>query len=415
MSEGAWPEAAAARGTAAASGGDTLPRMDSRPDFDLAVVGSGAAGLATALGAAQQGVRVALIGPRPALRPATDGFDLRIYAVSPASVRLLDRLGVWQRVPPARLQAVSRMRVYSDTGAELDFDAYGAQTERLATIAEESELVRVLDAACDFQPAIRRFESNFDALANDARAAVLTLADGTQVAASLAVGADGANSALRAAAGIVNTLKPYGQSGVVANFACERAHLGVAWQWFTHEGIVALLPLPGDRVSLVWSAPQALADQLVTLSPAELANRVTVRSGAMLGELASIGPAAAFPLRLMTVQRLIGARLALVGDAAHVVHPLAGQGLNLGLQDVAALLDGLAAREPFRDAGDPVLLRRYERSRAEPVALMRATTDGLARLFAIESDWAGQMRGLGFSLVQRLGPVKNALIRQALG
>jgi ubiquinone biosynthesis UbiH/UbiF/VisC/COQ6 family hydroxylase len=335
--------------------------------------------------------------------------------VSPASVRLLDRLGAWQRVPPARLQAVSRMRVYSDTGAELDFDAYGAQTERLATIAEESELVRVLDAACDFQPAIRRFESNFDALANDARAAVLTLADGTQVAASLAVGADGANSALRAAAGIVNTLKPYGQSGVVANFACERAHLGVAWQWFTHEGIVALLPLPGDRVSLVWSAPQALADQLVTLSPAELANRVTVRSGAMLGELASIGPAAAFPLRLMKVQRLIGARLALVGDAAHVVHPLAGQGLNLGLQDVAALLEGLAAREPFRDAGDPVLLRRYERSRAEPVALMRATTDGLARLFAIESDWAGQMRGLGFSLVQRLGPVKNALIRQALG
>ena len=389
--------------------------MNARPDFDLAVVGSGVAGLATALGAAQQGLRVALIGPRPALRPATDSFDLRIYAVSPGSVALLDRLGVWARLPAGRLQAVSRMRVYADTGAELDFDAYGAQAERLATIAEESELARVLDAACDFQPAIRRFESPFDALAVDPHAAMLTLADGTQITAALAVGADGANSSLRAAAGIASTLKPYGQSGVVANFSCERQHLGVAWQWFTHEGIVALLPLPGERVSLVWSAPQALAEQLVALSPAELASRVTVRSQAVLGTLRAIGPAAAFPLRLMKVQRLVGSRLALVGDAAHVVHPLAGQGLNLGLQDVTTLLDVLVAREPFREAGDPVLLRRYERARAEPVALMRATTDGLARLFDIEADWASQLRGFGFSLVQRLGPVKHALIRHALG
>jgi ubiquinone biosynthesis UbiH/UbiF/VisC/COQ6 family hydroxylase len=389
--------------------------MNARPDFDLAVVGSGVAGLAMALGAAQQGLRVGLIGPRPALRPATDGFDLRIYAVSPGSVALLDRLGVWARMPAARLQAVSRMRVYADTGAELDFDAYGAQAERLATIAEESELARVLDAACDFQPAIRRFESPFDALAIDSHAALLTLADGTQLTAALAAGADGANSSLRAAAGITSTLKPYGQSGVVANFTCERPHLGVAWQWFTQEGVVALLPLPGNRVSLVWSAPQALAEQLMALSAAELASRVTVRSQAVLGTLRAIGPAAAFPLRLMKVQRLVGSRLALVGDAAHVVHPLAGQGLNLGLQDVATLLDVLAGREPFRDAGDPVLLRRYERARAEPVALMRATTDGLARLFAIESDWASRARGLGFSLVQRLGPVKHALIRQALG
>lgn len=389
--------------------------MSSRPDFDLAVVGSGAAGLATALGAAQLGLRVCLIGPRPTLRPATESYDLRIYAVSPGSVALLDRLGVWKRVPPERVQAVSRMRVFSDTGAELDFEAYGAQVERLATIAEENELVRVLDAACDFQPAIRRFEAHFDALAIEPHAAVLTLTDGTQLAAALAVGADGASSSLRAAAGIASELRPYGQSGVVANLACERPHLGVAWQWFTNEGIVALLPLPGERVSLVWSAPQALAEQLVALEPAALASRVTLRSGAVLGELNAIGPAAAFPLRLMKVQRLVGARLALVGDAAHVVHPLAGQGLNLGLQDVATLLDVLAAREPFRDVGDPVLLRRYERARAEPVALMRATTDGLARLFGIEADWAGQMRGLGFSLVQRLGPVKHALIRHALG
>ena len=220
---------------------------------------------------------------------------------------------------------------------------------------------------------------------------------------------------MRAAAGRGVSVTDYQQSAVVCNFACTTPHLNTAWQWFTDEGIVALLPLPGEHVSLVWSAPTALAQQLAKLDAAQLAQRVTERTGAALGELTTAGVAQTFPLRLIVVDRLIGNRVALVGDAAHVVHPLAGQGLNLGLQDVAALLELVRAREPFRDIGDPVLLRRYERGRAEPIAMMRAATDGLVRLFGVDDPLARFVRNTGMAAVDRVSPLKNLLIRQALG
>jgi len=249
----------------------------------------------------------------------------------------------------------------------------------------------------------------------DEEAVTLQLAAGAALRVRLLVGADGANSAVRAAAGIGSRSTDYRHTALVCNFRCAKPHLNTAWQWFTDEGVVALLPLPDDHVSLVWSAPQALAQQLLELSPAELAQRVTGRSGAALGELQAAGIVASFPLRLVVVDRLIAPRVALVGDAAHVVHPLAGQGLNLGLQDVASLLEVLRAREAFRDIGDTVLLRRYERSRAEPVAMMRAATDGLARLFRADDPLARFVRNTGLAAVDRLAPVKRLLIRQALG
>jgi len=389
----------------------------SHGDTDVVVVGAGLAGMACALGLAQTGVRVALVGPRPrrlvAQREAP--FDQRIYAVAPAAVDLLTRLAVWHRVDAARTAAVERMRVFGDRGDELTFDAYGAAVERLATIVEESELARVLDAACDFQPSIARHESGFARLAVGAQDVAATLDDGTALSAQLVVGADGAESAVRAAIGSNSRRTNYAQSGVVANFRASEPHMATAWQWFTDEGVVALLPLPAQHVSLVWSAPTALAQQLLALEPAALAERVTARTGAALGTLWPAGPAAGFALRRVVVDRLIGERVALVGDAAHVVHPLAGQGLNLGLADVAALLELVQRREPFRSIGDPVLLRRYERSRAEPIALMRAATDGLARLFGVDDPFVRGLRNSGLAAVNRLSPLKNLLIRQALG
>jgi 2-octaprenylphenol hydroxylase len=242
---------------------------------------------------------------------------------------------------------------------------------------------------------------------------VLTAGSALEVA--LLVGADGAQSAVRAAIGSTARITDYRQSGVVCNLRAERPHLDTAWQWFTDEGVVALLPLPQQQVSLVWSAPTALADELVALDPDARAQRVTERGGDALGALTATGPAAAFPLRLIVVDRLIGAHVVLVGDAAHVVHPLAGQGLNLGLQDVAALLEVVQAREAFRAIGDPALLRRYERSRAEPIALMRAATDGLVRLFGADDPLARLLRNTGLAAVDRLSPLKSLLIRQALG
>ncbi|MGH6624023.1 MAG: FAD-dependent monooxygenase, partial [Burkholderiaceae bacterium] len=350
---------------------------------EIAVVGAGIPGLAMALGLAHQGLRVALVGPRskPFAITSTQPFDPRVYAISSGSTALLQRLGVWARIDVTRTAAVDRMRVFGDGGEELSFDAYTATVERLATIIEESELLRVLDAACDYQPSIVRVPSPLATLDASSEGARIGLADGSVLEVPLAIGADGAQSAVRAAAGINTSTTLYGQTAVVAHFSCERPHLNVAWQWFCDEGVVALLPLPGSHVSLVWSAPDALAAELMAMDSDELSARVTERSGAALGTLCAIGAAQSFPLRLMTVDHLIGARVALVGDAAHVVHPLAGQGLNLGLQDVAQLLDTLDEREAFRDLGDPVLLRRYERRRAEDVAMMRITTDGLARLF----------------------------------
>jgi ubiquinone biosynthesis UbiH/UbiF/VisC/COQ6 family hydroxylase len=386
-------------------------------ECDVAVIGAGVAGMAAALGMAQQGLRVALVGPRPraTLPTAAAPFDVRIYAAAPGTVDLLERLSVWKRVDAGRMATVERMRVFGDRGDELTFDAYEAAVERLATIVEESELVRVLDAACDFQPAIERVAAAFESLQAGEAGVAIGLADGTALQARLVVGADGAQSPVRAACGISARVTDYRQTAIVANFRCAQPHLGTAWQWFTDEGIVALLPLPDSHVSLVWSAPAQLAAELAALEPGALAQRVTARVQATFGDLAPAGPSAGFPLRLVVVDRLIGPRVALVGDAAHVVHPLAGQGLNLGLQDVGALLEVMRAREAFRDIGDAVLLRRYERSRAEPIALMRAATDGLARLFGIDDPFARLLRNTGMAVADRLSPLKSLLVRQALG
>jgi 2-octaprenylphenol hydroxylase len=383
--------------------------------FDLAVVGAGVAGLAAALGAAQLGLKVALVGPDARAFTPTDAapFDARIYALAPSAIGLLERLHAWPQFDAARVQSVARMRVFGDAGNELTFDAYQAALERLAVIVEEGELARVLATACGYTPGITRLRASFARLQRDVHRARIELDDGTSIDARLIIGADGARSALRAAAGINADETPYGQTALVTNFACERPHQGVAFQWFCDEGVVALLPLPGDFVSLVWSAPQSRATELQALEPAAFAQRVTARTQSVLGDLSPRGGVHAFPLRVIRVDRLVDERIALIGDAAHVVHPLAGQGLNLGLADVSELLRVLGDREEFRDPGDLVLLRRYARARAEPIELMRFTTDGLARLFGADNAFARTLRNAGLSLVDRIRPLKNALIRHA--
>jgi 2-octaprenylphenol hydroxylase len=402
--------------------------LDSR-EPQVAIVGAGVAGLAMAIGLSQLGLSVALVGP-PARRAATSpAFDARIYALSQASVRLLEHLRVWPQVDAARLQPVQKMRVFGDTGAELRFDAWSVAAERIATIAEESELLRVLSLAAEFAPGVRRVPVAMTALQFHGNGgATLQLADGSALSVALVIGADGAESAVREAAGIGADRVDYGQTAVVANYACSLPHDGVAWQWFTEDGVVALLPLPGSACSLVWSAPEALGEHLKTLAPEALAARLMTRLSASAPEL-PIGGAAftplgapaepsrphAFRLRRLRVDRLTGDSVALIGDAAHVIHPLAGHGLNLGLQDVSMLLDTLRARESWRRLGDPLLLRRYARRRAEPIDLMRWTTDALARLFGHDDPLLRKARNAGLSMVNAAGPLKRALVRHAMG
>jgi ubiquinone biosynthesis UbiH/UbiF/VisC/COQ6 family hydroxylase len=243
----------------------------------------------------------------------------------------------------------------------------------------------------------------------------LTLTDGRRFSARLVVGADGLHSWVRQAAGIVAEPRSYGQQGVVANFDCELAHHGCARQWFrTDGGVLAWLPLPGRRMSIVWSAPDAQAHELLALSHDAFTARVAEAGANVLGALRMITPPAAFPLQSLRLPTSIAHRMALVGDAAHGVHPLAGQGVNLGFGDAQALAGVLAERGPVGDAGAPILLERFARRRAEPVLAMHTVTDGLVRMFGPRAPWLKTLRNVGLSAVDRLPIIKRALAQSAL-
>lgn len=388
----------------------------SRNDFDVIVVGGGLVGAAAALALDGLGLRVALVeGEAPGEAPDTS-WDSRIYAVSPGSQRFLEALGVWRAMDAGRLQPVTAMQVVGDDGlSRLEFSAYEAGVGALAWIVESRLMHGALWQALASRSRVQlRVPARLAGLACDADAARVTLESGERLSAALVVGADGARSRVRALAGIGFRDKDYGQLGVVANFACERPHGGIARQWFRRDGILAWLPLPGNRMSMVWSTPTAHAQALLGCDARTLCERVAAAGANALGRLELITPAAGFPLHLIQVDALSAPRLALIGDAAHQVHPLAGQGVNLGFQDAEQLAATLAARGP-RDVGDVWLLRRYERARKEDVIAMQAVTDGLKELFGSESGVIAALRNLGLGLTQRLGPVKQRLVRHALG
>jgi ubiquinone biosynthesis UbiH/UbiF/VisC/COQ6 family hydroxylase len=383
---------------------------------DVVIAGAGLVGLALAAALARSGITVTLLDrqlPPPSADPET--WDARVYAISPGSAAFLQRIGAWQALPCERITAIESMRIEGDTGATLNFSAYELGERALAWIVEERALRAALLPAIhvpgvDFVP-----DANFASLAWSASEGTLTLADGRQYAARLIVEADGLNSWIRQAAGIVAESKSYGQQGIVANFACELAHHGCARQWFREDsGVLAWLPLPGRRVSIVWSAPDAQARELLALTPDTFTARVAAAGANALGAMQMITAPAAFPLQSLRLPTSIAHRMALVGDAAHGVHPLAGQGVNLGFGDAQALANVLAERGPVGDAGAPILLERFARRRAEPVLAMHTVTDGLVRMFGPRTPWLKTLRNAGLFAVDRLPMIKRALAQSAL-
>jgi 2-octaprenylphenol hydroxylase len=393
--------------------------------FDVVIVGGGLVG--AALARALAGMRVALVCREGRPGPAAQGFDARVYALSPGNAEFLDRLGAWSAIPEACRTPVHAMRVYGDDGAsQIDFDAYRTGCAELAWIVEDRLLQEALWRGLERQEGLTLFPaSTIRDLEISERQATAILHDGRALVAQLMVGADGARSFVRERAGIASDARDYGQTAVVANFACTRPHRNVAWQWFQGGigrsgaagggAVLALLPLPGDHVSMVWSTPNADAARLLALDAAALAREVASATRHALGELALVTPPRGFPLQRLAAARLIAPRVALAGDAAHVLHPLAGQGANLGLQDAHALAQVLAAREPGRDPGELRLLRRYERSRAEANLAMRATVHGLYRLFDAPGPALARLRNAGLNLADRMPVLKNLLMRHAMG
>jgi ubiquinone biosynthesis UbiH/UbiF/VisC/COQ6 family hydroxylase len=384
--------------------------------FDVVIVGAGLVGASLAAALAGSGLTIAVVEPAPAPPPGPD-WDRRIYAISPASRDFLAATGGWTGLDPARVQPVARMVVAGDAaGAKLEFSAEEAGVVALAHIVESGRLQHALwqrlvaaDGVTPLAPA------RCSALRVAERGATIVLADGRAIAAKLVVGADGAQSWVRRNAALTARAESYGQLGVVANFAVARGHQGTAYQWFRPDGVLAYLPLPGDRMSMVWSTPEAHARELLALDPASLCRAVAAAGEGVLGELEVITPAQGHPLQRITAQSMIGPRIALVGDAAHVVHPLAGQGVNLGFGDARALAAELRRAGPAADVGVRPTLRRYERSRAEAILAMRAVTHGLVRLFGLPGEVPSRIRNAGLNLTDRLPVLKTLLVRHAVG
>jgi 2-octaprenyl-6-methoxyphenol hydroxylase len=378
--------------------------------YQIVIVGAGLVGAAAALALGRQGLRVALIERLPPSVP-DETWDTRIYAISPASQRFLERLGAWQRMDAGRVQPVFRMDVAGDTSGAIRLDAYEAGVSHLATILESGRLQDALWQSLQADGNVALHCPASIASLEHGPFTRIVLGDGSMLEAELVVGADGAASRIREWAGLASALMPYGQSGVVANFACEIPHRGTAFQWFFDSDILAWLPLAGNRLSMVWSTQSAHADELVALDAATLAAKVQASGHDRLGALRLLTPAAAFPLRLIRVEAVVAPGVALIGDAAHGVHPLAGQGVNLGFGDAEALVDVLAQHRRTR-LGDMRVLQAYARQRAEPVQRMQALTHGLHHLFA--DSHTAWLRNAGMKIVDHLPPLKAALVREAM-
>ncbi len=397
---------------------------------DIVVVGGGIAGKACALGLAQLGLQTIEIAPdleHYVATPQGSQWSQRIYAFSPSTQKLLANLQIWDALDHSRLQPVRDMRIYGDRGEkhdQLHLSAFEAGTPQLAWIGESNLIEHTLDQASRFQNKLERINDVVEKIEVDTDGATLSLRSGVKIRTQLVVAADGANSPIRAELGIITSEESYSQSAVVANWICSYPHLETAFQWFLPGGdIIAMLPLPGKQVSMVWSTSPEHATELLKLDQSDWSDCFSsIANGAIikqLGELTLNSIPAAFPLRKIRAQRFIGPEISpkvvLIGDAAHVMHPLAGQGLNLGLRDVAVLLNILGKRESFRSPNDLVLLRRYERQRQGDTTALLWVTDKLKKLFSATSNTERNLRNWGLGLVNKTHFIKQRLIERALG
>lgn len=396
--------------------------MSRRDVLDAVIVGAGVVGAAGALALARRGLRVALVEAQPPKPWRAEAPDLRVYAFAPDNAALLDKLGVWSGIAAARAQPYRRMRVWDAAGGgELRFDAETLGRDALGWIVEHGLLVDRLWAALGAAGVRVLSPERVVGLVQDEDTATLSLDTGTRLRARLAIAADGADSALRDLAGLAVDRRDYGQKGIVAYVETARPHESTAWQRFLPGGPLAFLPCTEGRSSIVWTVSDDEAARLLALDDAAFSRELTRAFDATLGEVRVAGKRAAFPLRRQLAKDYVAGRVALCGDAAHVVHPLAGQGVNLGLRDVAALCDLAADASAHRGAHNAARafaahrLARWQRARRSDNAAAAWTFDGLNRLFSNDAVAATLVRGHLLGLAGRVPLLTNFLGRRAAG
>lgn len=381
-----------------------VARVDSA---DIVVLGGGLNGAALVAALRNSAYNVVLVEPHPPQAPG-EAWDSRIYAYSPGNVDWLKSLDAWHE--PVRAQAIHQMRIHGDDGGRLRFDALDAGLPELAWIAENNRLQWALWQSWQDNPNVSVISTPTESVTWSEQGHTLHLADGATLKTRLLVAADGANSWLRHQAGIGFDLEDYQHVGVVANFTTTRPHRGTAYQWFRPDGILAWLPLPGNRISMVWSTPPDHAAELQALAPDELARQVAEAGGHALGDLINLTPAAGFPLKRRRAREWVRPGLVLLGDAAHTVHPLAGQGVNLGFRDSRLLATLLATGG---DPGEISRLTSYAARRREDVVSMQFTTGSLKKLFAHQGGLTKALRNGGMNLANLFDPLNQALTRHA--
>ena len=391
--------------------------MNRRARTDVVVVGGGVVGAACALALAKLGLEVALVEGREPLRWSADAPDLRVFAFAPDNAALLDGLGVWDSVRTARAQPYRRMRVWDAAGGdELRFDADALGRTQLGWIVENALLVDRLWAALPAAGVQVRCPARVEAMEQDADGVTLRLDDGTRIDARLAVAADGGDSTLRRLAGLEVAAHDYAQRGVVAFVRTGEPHEDTAWQRFLPSGPLAFLPFADGLSSIVWTLPDAEAERVLALDEATFGRELTQAMGGQRGEVALASPRAAFPLKRQLARDYVAGRVIVAGDAAHVVHPLAGQGVNLGLRDVAALRDGIRAATAKRADWDaPHRLERWARQRRSENATAAHAFDGINRLFSNDEMHLTLLRGPLLGLAGKLPPLVDFFWRHAAG
>lgn len=394
----------------------------SRGMVDVAVAGGGVVGAAAALALAKLGLSVVLVEGRAPAAWSESKPDLRVFAFAHDNAALFDDIGAWAAIAgrdgaPTRLQPYRRMRVWDAAGGgELAFDADRLGRRELGWIVENGLLVDRLWACLPGAGVELRCPARVEAMEQDDRGVRLRLDDGSRVSARIALAADGAGSSLRGLAGIGVDGHGYDQSGVVGYVRTERAHEATAWQRFLPGGPLAFLPFADGTCSIVWSLPTAEADAALAMDDGSFGDILARAFDRRLGQVEPCSPRAAFPLRLQLAHGYAAGRVLLVGDAAHVMHPLAGQGVNVGLRDVAALRDSVAAALGRRQAWDtPQRIARWARSRRSEATVAARAFDAINRAYTSDRPAAVLLRGPALGLAGRLPPVAGALWRRAAG